>query len=345
MSRVVFRSHRPRRGFTLIELLVVIAIIAVLIGLLVPAVQKVREAAARAQSQNNLRAMGIAFHDSLSRNNDKIPPMFGNYAGGYNGTLFYHLLPSLEQNPIYNHTHSTGANGQPSGYYELFPPAPDSNYVQAYLQPIKNFQAPADPGLTSDGLDSVTGWASISYAANYQVFGNPDAGNDPRSNMASPYTFTNLLITGDGAGQTILFAEKYSHCGRFPNLWGSPYFNPTGNEKFQFMGINTMPMFAYGDRKGNPKLDNTNPPTYPGNNAYPDFTGGGPSGTVGPPSKFQFPTSSPCDPSRAAAFTSAGIINVCLGDASVRSVTFAVSETTWWAACTPNQNDILGVDW
>ena len=102
MSRL---KTRPRRGFTLIELLVVIAIIAVLIGLLLPAVQKVREAASRISCSNNLKQLGLGIHNHAGSYAERLPaltshpsaPQFGNYYGG----ILVTMLPFVEQDALF----------------------------------------------------------------------------------------------------------------------------------------------------------------------------------------------------------------------------------------------------
>ena len=114
------RNRRPSRtaGFTLIELLVVIAIIGILIGLLLPAVQKVRAAAMRTQCMNNLKQIGLALHNFHSAN-DRFPPGSANdkapfgtsAAAGWGSSWWVYILPFIEQDAIYRKWQFTGSSG------------------------------------------------------------------------------------------------------------------------------------------------------------------------------------------------------------------------------------------
>jgi len=195
------------RAFTLIELLVVIAIIAILIGLLLPAVQKVREAAARIQSSNNLKQMSLALHSCNDAQN-KLPPTGGYLQAGVNphGSLHYFILPYLEQDALYNSQlpgYSIGGitNGN------------DSWWVGANNTPgtVKAFVSPADTqAATLRGISD--GRPATTYPSNAFVFSTNGQVGGVDTNTGGTCKGNLVTLMPDGTSNTIVFGEGYAEC-------------------------------------------------------------------------------------------------------------------------------------
>jgi prepilin-type N-terminal cleavage/methylation domain-containing protein len=362
---------RLRRGFTLIELLVVIAIIAILIGLLLPAVQKVREAAARTQSANNLKQLGLAYHSAHDAVG-ALPPMNVNgwandpangtgqtpYTGPYMGnkdygakvTNFMCLLPFIEQQNLLNQSEW----GPYTGISRL---KSDTSRILG-SGPIKTFISPLDDS-PQQTVKTSWGWfwgntqydnSITSYAPNARVFG--------RQKTASvwDYTWSNSFSGGttkmtsvtDGLSNTIFVIEKPGITGTFTPT----YLNYSGNQGGTNGGASTwsttdldafmVAQFGY----------NCVAPWGGEDGFFWDVVGpagkGGCTATISGVTAEFFHTPRPRRPRNQQSFwnlypLSSSGYQTLMGDGSVRNITPNIDMTAWSAAVTPNGGEVATI--
>jgi len=308
-----------RRGFTLIELLVVIAIIAILIGLLLPAVQKVREAAARTQCSNQLKQLSLAVHNFAGTYSSKLPNVCDYHVNTVGWTcVLGDILPYIEQDNVYKRAYGSGGvwgNGN-------------------HTVVIKTYLCPADSS-SGQGITTTGAWANGgavgNYAPNWLIFG-PAVGNTPQTGAwAGGVEFARYNIGNipDGTSNVAMFLERF---GSFPanTSWSSTWGYPVDQAIWSYQ---------YG------AIMNAGYPT----------TGSGPQNvqlTFPNGITTQAPINLPqigiipllADPTRVNSAHTA-VTQVGLGDGSVRAVSQGVSLLTWQEANVPDDGNSLGSDW
>jgi prepilin-type N-terminal cleavage/methylation domain-containing protein len=324
-----------RRGFTLVELLVVIAIIGIVIALLLPAVQAAREAARRSQCVNNLKQLGIASH-TMHNARKFFPPlatrgwtsdyMYEKSLRGVKGaTFFYWMLPYLEEQPLFG-------QGKVDGQLAFV--NSNTNVTGAATKPVRVFLCPSDPsGAYNSGFPgAVAGganlWAASCYAANYLVFGSPNAGTtgalDFQRRTEGKATYSKSFP--DGTSKTTIFTERYASCG------SADPSDPT-----------TMPDYYNANFSSNLWGDSNDwfRPTYCINDIkqWPSVKGYVPCLTL-QDSPHWFLT---CDPRRVQS-AHRGIVNTCMGDGSVRGISATIADVTWERLCDPRDGNPVTFD-
>jgi type II secretory pathway pseudopilin PulG len=263
-------SRQSRAAFTLIELLVMIAVVAILIGLLLAAVQKVRAAAARTQCINNNKQIGLAVQNYTGTFQSALPALSSDVAnpkyGKYNGGIFVTLLPFLEQDVLFNNGAmrlpiSTWAAPIPPSTTEPFSySAPGSEGAPLYNQNLKVYVCPSDDTVTrgfpvnQSGANKANApyyfpWAACSYAANYQVFGavsdyavvtTPGAILENGNSAHSPY---NIASIPDGTSNTIFFGEVFAACGTTAgSVWAYPGIANYSGSQYGGNGTSAPPL-------------------------------------------------------------------------------------------------------